>query len=351
MSGALIDLAAVGIQDTYLTGDPKTTYFRQVYKQHTNFSSETIRQVIEGDKSIGGWSEVNVSRNGDLLTDLYFLADASTAATGIATPFTEVQLLIGGKKVDTITDVENCACAQVFRVNSSSNALAPFNPATLSTSISLQFFFGRCFGNALPLVALQYHDITLRIKWNTTASNFQLYGDYIHLDNEERNSFIAKPINMLIEQHQRVPLSPLAAAVGSRSYTSLEFSHPVKAIYSEFGGPAGSTSYSVIPSNCEMRITFNGKELTPYLPAVSYYSKHQIGKHTEHSASDTTPMYSFALYANRQSPTGSCNFSRIDNARMELKSGGLATVGGSIYALNWNVLNIENGMGGLLFAN
>ena len=358
MSGALIDLAAVGIQDTYLTGDPKTTYFRQVYKQHTNFATETIRQVIEGDKVSGSWSEVNVSRNGDLLTDLFFLVQGGDT---MVTPFEEVQLLIGGKRVDTITAAENCACAQAFRVNSSSNALAPFNAATPSGSISLQFFFGRSFGNALPLIALQYHDVTLRIKWGTlppTPAKFDLYGDYIHLDNEERNSFIANPINMLIEQHQRVPLTPIGGitvAAGTKTYTPLEFSHPVKAVYGAFGGDyvnAPSTTFTIIPADCVMRITFNGKELTPFLPASNYYSQHQVGKHTEHSASNTVAMYSFALFANRQTPTGSCNFSRIDNARLEITKGaGHAAEEGSFYALNWNVLNIENGMGGLLFAN
>ena len=354
MSGALVDLVAIGVQDTYLTGDPQTTYFRQAYKRHTNFAMEPVRQVIEGDISTGAWSQVNISRNGDLLTDVYFLYDSTGIADGKA-PFEEVQLFIGGQKIDTITREENVACAQVFRPRMSSQFLTAANVSGVGNtagSHSLQFFFGRGYSSALPMCALQYHDITLRIKWAVASFAGSIYGDFIQLDTQERNAFASKPITMLVEQHQRTPFS-VPAGTGS-SYTSLEFSHPVKAIYTSNVNADDTLGY---PVDSKMKIEFNGKTRTPSLPTENYYVDHQLGKHTEYGAVNTLsasmfPMYSFALYANRLSPTGSCNFSRLDNARVSLipsTPAGAAT--GYFYALGWNFLKIEDGMGGLLFAN
>ena len=351
MSGALVDLVAIGVQDTYLTGDPQTTYFRQAYKRHTNFAMEPVRQVIEGDVGVGSWSQVNISRNGDLLTDVYFLYDADGATPGLA-PFEEVQLFIGGQKIDTITREENVACAQVFRPRMSSQFLTATTVNGTSGAHSLQFFFGRGYNCALPMCALQYHDITLRIKW-ATAFTGSIYGDFIQLDTQERNAFASKPITMLVEQHQRTPFS-VPAGTGS-SYTSLEFSHPVKAIYTSNVNADSSIGY---PVDGKMKIEFNGKTRTPSLPTENYYIEHQLGKHTEYSGSNSNvtnaqfPMYSFALYANRISPTGSCNFSRLDNARVSLApAAGTGAATGNFYALGWNFLKIEDGMGGLLFAN
>ena len=86
MSGALIDLVSKGIQDTYLTGNADTTFFRQTYKRHTNFSMEPVLQVVEGEAVAGGWSEIKISRSGDLLKDVFFLSSAS-GDDGINCPF------------------------------------------------------------------------------------------------------------------------------------------------------------------------------------------------------------------------------------------------------------------------
>ena len=352
MSGALVDLVAIGVQDTYLTGDPQTTYFRQTYKRYTNFAMEPVRQVIEGDPAAGAWSQVTVTRNGDLLSDLYFLCD-SDGDNVIRCPFEEVQLYIGGQKIDTLTDWENVAMSQLFNTNISQRLKTGANPLAATTygHWGLGFFFCRAFGNALPLCALQYHDVTLRIKWQTgvDATEFSLYGDYVQLDTPERNAFASKPLTMLIEQHQRTPIDAIAA--GSSGYGSLEFSHPVKAIYANTATAAGST----LPADSNIKISFNGKTRTPFLPTANYYYDHQVGTHTEYSGgggSGNYVMYSFALYANRVTPTGSCNFSRLDNARLEVNtSGAILGSTGNIFALNWNFLKIENGMGGLLFAN
>ena len=342
MSGALVDLVAIGVQDTYLTGDPQTTYFRQTYKRYTNFAMEPVRQVIEGDASAGAWSQVNVTRNGDLLTDLYFLREV--AGDGDETggcPVDEVQLYIGGQQIDSLTLNEIEAMAKLFPTNTS-QSLKTGTLAAPAGLWSLGFFFCRAFCCALPLCALQYHDVTLRIKWNAAFTDMNLYGDYIQLDTAERNAFASKPLTMLIEQHQRTPID--AIATGASGYASLQFSHPVKAIY---------TTTVTRPADGYAKLSFNGKARTPSLPVGNYFVTKQQATHTEFlTAQLLFPMYSFALYANRVTPTGSCNFSRLDNARFEVTNKtGVSSPTGDIYALNWNFLKIENGMGGLLFAN
>ena len=351
MSGALVDLVAIGVQDTYLTGDPQTTYFRQAYKRHTNFAMEPVRQVIEGDPVGGGWSQVTITRNGDLLTDLYFLSDA-TGDGDINIPFDEIELYIGGQQIDKINRDEQSATAQLFRPTTSSTFLTSTTPAATAGSHSVQFFFGRGYSCALPLCALQYHDVTLRIKWPTTlVTGHHLYADYVQLDTAERNAFASKPLTMLIEQHQKNPID--AIPVSSQGYASLSMSHPVKAIYTSNVGYPDDTATLGWPLDCYMKLEFNGKDRTPLLPCENYFVEHQIGKHTEHDSSRDFPMYSFALYPNRLSPTGSCNFSRLDNARLNVETAAVGEVlaGSHVYALNWNFLKLEDGMGGLLYAN
>ena len=347
MSGTLIDLVSKGIQDTYLSGTPDTTFFRQAYKRHANFAMEPVRQVIEGEIATNQWSEVSISRSGDLLTDVYFLG-RETGNMPIKNPFDEVQLYIGGQMIDSMTASENTATAQIFRPYFSANALTPYFSFGSKGAISLQFFFGRSFYNALPLLALQYHEVKIRIKWSSTAAldEFQVYADYVQLDAPERNRISSQPVLMLIEQHQRVPLTPIVTGV--TNYTSLEFSHPVKALYGE---TFNSDEQIVLPEDCFMKIELNGKERVPMMPCYNYFQDHQMGKHTEHGATEFGPMFSFALYPHRLSPTGSCNFSRLDNARLVIQGVTTAETSGSIYALSWNFLQIRNGTGGLLFAN
>ena len=71
MGGGLMQLVAYGAQDIYLTGNPQITFFKVVYRRHTNFSMETIEQTINGTPSSLGQSSVTISRNGDLISNIY----------------------------------------------------------------------------------------------------------------------------------------------------------------------------------------------------------------------------------------------------------------------------------------
>ena len=76
MSGAVTELVAQGVQDTYLTGEPQMSFFRQVYKRHTNFALESVRQIFKGQPAINGMSSVTLKRAGDLVNGMYICCDS-----------------------------------------------------------------------------------------------------------------------------------------------------------------------------------------------------------------------------------------------------------------------------------
>ena len=85
MGGALVQLAAYGSQDVYLTTSPEITYFKAVYRRYTNFSMESIIQLIDGNINFGGNITIVVARNGDLLGNIVLqvsLPDPTTFISG-----------------------------------------------------------------------------------------------------------------------------------------------------------------------------------------------------------------------------------------------------------------------------
>ena len=106
MGGGLMQLVAYGAQDVYLTGDPEITFFKVVYRRHTNFSAESIQQTINGTVALGGDVTVTISRNGDLVNNL--LVEAATCTAGVGASLTrlgfallkETEIEIGGQRID-----------------------------------------------------------------------------------------------------------------------------------------------------------------------------------------------------------------------------------------------------------
>ena len=107
MGGVLMQLVAYGAQDVYLTGNPQITFFKVVYRRHTNFSIESIRQVwqgnaVKGDKT----AEAIISRNGDLVCGMHIeLNGTNISANGYLAKFyiKDIELQIGGQKIDKQT--------------------------------------------------------------------------------------------------------------------------------------------------------------------------------------------------------------------------------------------------------
>ena len=384
MGGGLMQLVAMGAQDVFLTGNPQITFFKIVYRRHTNFSKECIRQDFTGDAKLGSSLTCTLSRNGDLVQEVYFKGKFSVdmRVDGYANRYSgvrieditnlikTVEVEIGGQKIDkhyttwldiynelfeTKHDYQKHMCGAKQKVESNGNGHNTKSECVFF--IPLRFWFNRNPGLALPLIALQYHEVkvVLELSSSPTGTYSSLLVNYLYLDTDERRRFAQVSHEYLIEQVQHTGKedvgTPTPAGI-SKSVT-LTFNHPVKALFwnwSMTGIDAGKfASYTA-------KLQLNGhdrasEQTNIYFNGVQPY---ECGlKHTRATPATIAPhsnpgMYSFCLKPGEHQPSGSCNFSRIDNARLNLDnhSGNI-----EIFALNYNVLRIMSGMGGLTYSN
>ena len=184
MPGALLELVAKGSQDIFLTGNPNTTYFRSVYKSHTNFSTESIQQSIDGAPNFGTKFETEISRSGDLLSSIIIEVDLPKLEGKRGKDIywvdaighhliKEVRIEIGEQEIDkhygewleiwselTMPESKragyNSMIGKGIQINEQRTLFIP-----------LQFWFCRDYGLALPLIALQYHTVKLIIEFNS----------------------------------------------------------------------------------------------------------------------------------------------------------------------------------------
>ena len=181
MSGGIVQLVATGAQDAWLTGKPEVSFFRSNYRRYTHYASSIERQIIQGVPTAGGMSTIRFEKKGDLLSYVYFTAvDNAGAQSPIinwSKVFNKIELLIGGQVIDTqdftySTTIEPVTGSQTYTQRSlltnTGNHLYPTNG--FGTFYPLKFFFCKDWSVALPLVALQFHDVELRITWSDTMS-------------------------------------------------------------------------------------------------------------------------------------------------------------------------------------
>ena len=457
MGGGLMQLVAYGAQDIYLTGNPQITFFKVVYRRHTNFSCESIKQTFNGTNSFGSTVTATISRNGDLVTNMYLQFqlpalkrqvdihadnnnnDAIAYTNEVANALVkEVELEIGGQRIDNhysewlsiwselnltqsqkgqtvfegynsmvgrntvLEDVPGAAIVTTIEdlVNKSrGTSQAAANDITYYTP--LRFWFNRNPGLALPLIALQYHEVKVRMTFRernhllrhpetaaggdgvidpatcgvdgtpVTLKNAALWVDYVYLDTDERRRFAQVSHEYLIEQLQEHRTTVNAASAN----VSLNFNHPVKELVwvfvksaRETGGlaldnprtgnqwlnfesadPATNTTQPTTHFDTAT-LKLNGHERFEPREA-SYFNLVQPLQHHTCAPQRQVYVYSFALKPEEHQPSGTCNFSRIDNAQLELK--GVATGARTlrVYAVNYNVLRIMSGMGGLAYSN
>ena len=244
MGGGLMQLVAYGAQDIYLTGNPQITFFKVVYRRHTNFSMETIQQTINGSDTLGSSSNsgtVTISRNGDLVSGIHIASSTLNIHHGDEL-VKDVELEIGGQKIDK----HDTRWMQIWTELTTSKGkkdgvaymtAAAGHPSADASSVRgidgvgtvifpLQFWFCRNPGLALPLIALQYHEVKLKINWSANdriiaSPVCEVWADYVYLDTDERRRFAQVSHEYLIEQVQHQ---------SSTSATSikLNFNHPVK---------------------------------------------------------------------------------------------------------------------------
>ena len=352
MGGGLMQLVAYGAQDVYLTGDPQITYFKVVYRRHTNFSMECIEQTFNGTPAKGSKVSCTISRNGDLIGAMHLaipLDAADTSGTAAHDTFaafvSEIEVEIGGQKIDKHygewLDIWHDLTAGADKAKANL-LLADAKNATHGKSyIPLQFWFNRNVGLALPLIALQYHEVKVNITFanpNTTDIDFaaaQLWVDYIYLDTEERKRFAQMSHEYLIDQLQ----FPGDEAQGTKF--RLNFNHPVKElVWSGFTSDPDRTWKLMLNGHDR----FAAREETYFTQLQKYYHHSVVPAHEGNVA-----VYSFALRPEEHQPSGTCNFSRIDNATLTCDGDATSTV--KIWAVNYNVLRVVPGMGGLAYSN
>jgi len=367
MGGGLMQLVAYGAQDVYLTGNPQITFFKVVYRRHTNFSMEAIEQTLNGTIKLGNKVSCTVSRNGDLIHRVYLQVDLTGAGAASAYGHAlvkSVEVEIGGQRVDRHTgewlQVWNELTQEAGKVGGYNemigNSVSASGARTLY--VPLQFWFCRNPGLALPLIALQYHEVKINVEFASDlgagvemASNAKLFVDYIYLDTDERRRFAQISHEYLIEQLQFTGGEPLKA--GAEEKVKLNFNHPVKCLVWTVKNSSADQDYA-FQGHGSCKLQLNGHER--FSPRDgSYFSLVQPFQHMPNvPTAAPVHMYSFGLKPAEHQPSGTCNMSRIDNATLSIKSseasdGTDQTL--NVYALNYNVLRIMSGMGGMAYSN
>jgi len=265
-----MQLVAYGAQDVYLTGNPQITFFKVVYRRHTNFAVENIEQVFNGAADFGRKVTCQVSRNGDLITKMYlrvllpsFTLDGAKKWAWVSRVghalVDNVELEIGGTRIDKQYGnwlnvwyelARNWAHDRGYDVmigNTTELTTLANKHDEAVLYVPLKFFNNRNDGLAIPLIALQYHEVKLNFEFSTlnncvnrvvgvsdadisklSFASCSLFVDYVYLDTEERKRFAQAQHEYLIEQVQ---------FTGAESVNSLQqkfrlnFNHPCKALY------------------------------------------------------------------------------------------------------------------------
>lgn len=497
MGGGLMQLVAYGSQDVYLTGNPQITFFKVVYRRHTIFSIESIQQVFNGIANWGHSVSATISRNGDLLYRTYITITLPPVPAVGSVQFRwlnwlghilvqQAEIVIGGQRIDRHyghwLHIWN-ELSQTFGHQAGYATMVGNVPKLVQSTIDtvpsitlyvpLRFWFNRNPGLALPLIALQYHDVQINLTlanvqdcyWASAASRIpadlidvSLWVDYIYLDTDERRRFAQAAHEYLIEQLQYTGNIPVKSTT---EILKMAFNHPVKEViwtiqkgslidptltsnvggqqwfnytdsvdYTYFsgtpqdplGGGIGTAAFNVGNwyASLPMTGTANGsiatagtygasgssisalnfndlfgtapsaaasRAWTAKLPVFDSgenpvsLAKIMLNGHDRLTAREgryfntvipqechtNCPavginVYSFALTPEEHQPSGTCNFSRIDIAQLNinitpatytstLTTSGNDTATCRIYATNYNVLRVLSGMAGLAFTN
>ena len=461
--GGLMQLVAYGAQDVYLTGNPQITFFKVVYRRHTNFAMESIENPFNGSPGFGRKVTCTIQRNGDLIYRIYLQATLpkvqllSTDGSGAQFRWLNwvghnlvnyVELEIGGQRIDKhygdwlhiwneltqepgkqagyakmVGNVpqlvnlihqggEDCDDDCAGGAPTQSNVHMMCTPE-YTLYIPLQFWFNRNPGLALPLIALQYHEVRINLEfedlrnlcWDSTPalSNkhtirdrvaaaglvaASLYVDYIYLDTDERRKFAQVSHEYLIETLQ---FTGGESITSSSNQLKLNFNHPCKELVWVVQRDSFVSCDDTVIDNWRGQQPFNYSDwwdrsiqesgysvtrvegLAGNNPTVTallqlnghdrfqvregrYFNEVQPYQHHTNVPAVGINVYSFALQPEQHQPSGTCNLSRIDNTTLLLtvsnNAVGVATSSTvRVYATNYNVLRVMSGMGGLAYSN
>ena len=426
MGGGLLQLVAYGAQDAYLSGNPQITFWKGLFKRHTNFAMEPFRVNFSGQPNWGTKQSAVIGRHADLLYSTYVEVILPRLGTD-GQVFTwnndqnrlgynlikYAELEIGGQLIDRLYgewmflwDSLTSDYSAKLKLNSMVGYYtydSTAGVATLDTAsqcnvgtgkpsvpnvfyIPLSFFYTRNPGAALPLIALQYHEVKINILWNDNqhiAADFTrasktpsavqaaIYIDYIYLDVEERRRMAQESHEYLIEQVQ------YNEDKGISSYNNridLTFNHPVKELVwvvqpNWYNNCSVMTSLAagtrLLPftynygSVYKQTLQINGQDRLDSRYGNYFSTVQPFQHHSGFALQADIYMYSFALRPEEHQPSGTCNFSRIDTATLVMEMEGNSIIDEStdmtrdvrVYAVNYNILRIMSGMAGLSYSN
>ncbi len=430
-----MQLVAYGAQDIYLTGNAQITYFKVVYRRHTNFAMESIEQTFNGAADFGKKVTCLLSRNGDLISQVYLqtVLPEVDVTSGSFRWIDDVghhliknaDLDIGGQRIDrqsgdwmqiwselTVQAGHKTGFRKMIGHQPLCDANGVVNDLSLqcyneetkpetTLYVPLQFWFCRNVGLSLPLIALQYHEVKVTLEFRRASEcviessnvdhadlslgNTALWVDYFYLDTDERRRFAQVSHEYLIEQVQFTgDESVSSTGTSSDEKIKLNFNHPVKELvwvvqHDDLATNNQWSNYTTMSADEDeegraptdsknpvntAKLQLNGHDRFATREGTYFNMVQCLQHHTNIPDSPGINVYSFALKPENHQPSGSCNFSRIDNATLQLNivfgdtsaSGTPANLDSvkakvRVYAVNYNVLRLMSGMGGLAYSN
>ncbi len=409
MGGGLLDLVAKGGQDIYFVCNPEVSFFKKVYKRHTNFAIEQQKYLFDGDINFGRTSTFTIPRQGDLLKSLFIQFELPNINTNPDTNITKyvnyigyslidyIEISIGEQVIDRLTgewmyiinelsyseDKKEGYNNMVGGNNNFSN-YRPINGTSKGNFIvPINFWFTKDIGLALPLVSLQYHDVKITLKLKPlkeifisqtgslsdedikiTKCNISL--EYIYLDSIERRLFAQNNHEYLIKQTQYNLNNHISANL-SKKRIDLNFNHPVIELVfvvqrkdrfttsansgNDYFNYSSNSNFDNIDTIKNAQILLNNEERTPLMSAKECRYLNVINTHTS-IPNNVIYVYSFSMNPESFQPSGSCNFSRFDNKELALEFvDNIAISEVKVFAVNYNILRISKGMGGLAYIN
>ena len=405
-AGTLVELIARGKQDTYIIGNPQFSYFKSVYKRYTNFSIEAIKQIFTESPDFGKRVTCIIDKKADLLSDILLeielpaLQEDISWTNGIGYYMIDyVELQLGGEPIDRITgDMMNIMMELTTSYGKKQalypmiGKITPFSTSSqtgaLNLLIPLPFWFCRSIEKSLPLIAMQYTDVKIVIQFKEFSSCWynlpntlnglvpsstprigtaNLLCNYVYLDVFERTKF-AKQLNheYLIEQFQSINGYAIAQNILNVNIR-LFLNHTVKELFwiyrtsvantaNDYDNYANIINYDTpievkIPPITDITLRFNGNDRFE-TTTETFFRLYQPYKYHSSGTNNYIYMYSFALEPENIQPSGTCNFSKIDNVVLSLDMSSNIPEGiVNVYGINYNILRIQNGMAGILFSS
>jgi len=396
MPGAVYQLNLRGMQDKYLTGNPEFNFIKQVYKRHANFAIEQkellFNTIVDFDKHIN----IEIKRNADFLHKLYFkfelppLVPTSGTYAGWTNSVGHViinyiDLFIGGHLIDrhyglfleiwfeltTLVSVNLNTDSLIGK--SEQLDLLQTNALTQTRyCVPLRFWFCSDISLALPLINLMYHKVELKINLNkfencivydgntppnnVIIQNPSILTEYIYIDDSERIKYINSEQTYLITQIQNQDMESIESQNVYKS--KLDFNHPVSEllfVLREQESEANNDYYnfaqrnivpftSVVPLLKSAKLVLDGQDRNDYMDE---YVLRTVNSNRFHTNTTNKHIYSmsFCNFPEKLYPTGSLNFSLIDAAELHLNlESNTNPCNLFVFARNWNLIKIKNGM-------